>query len=130
MDIGVLDGCLCLMCYSEFSHVDVWILRECEGEWCKFITVSKPETVVSFKFVRPLIYSKDRSKILLEINNGKLFWFDLESKSFEVLGIKGCHEGPCNAEIVVSSLVLGCKGVAGRAGEKKMMQKGNKRCRT
>ncbi|CAF1697530.1 unnamed protein product [Brassica napus] len=126
MDIGVLDGCLCLMCYSESSHVGVWILREYEGKWSKFITVPKPETVVSFEFVRPMIYSKDRSKILLEINNGKLMWFDLESKGFETLGIKGC-EGPCNAEIVVSSLVLGCKGDPRRAQEKKMMLEGNKR---
>ncbi|WZY80578.1 hypothetical protein YC2023_026962 [Brassica napus] len=123
MDIGVLDGCLCLMCYSESSHVGVWILREYEGEWSKFITVPKPETVVSFEFVRPMIYSKDRSKILLEINNGKLMWFDLESKGFETLGIKGC-ESPCNAEIMVSSLVLGCNGDPRRAQEKKMMQKG------
>ncbi|CAH8364725.1 unnamed protein product [Eruca vesicaria subsp. sativa] len=126
MDIGVLDGCLCLMCYSE-SSVDVWILREYEGKWRKFITVPKPETVVAFEFVRPMIYSKDRSKILLEINNGKLMWFDLESKSFETLVIKGCEDLQCNAEIVVSSLVLGCKGDPRRAPEKKMMQKGNKR---
>ncbi|KAF3542699.1 hypothetical protein DY000_02000630 [Brassica cretica] len=72
MDIGVLDGCLCVMC-NDFGQVDVWIMREYGGEWSKFITVPQPETVVSFEFVRPLIYSKDRRKILLEINNGKLF---------------------------------------------------------
>ncbi|CAH8364617.1 unnamed protein product [Eruca vesicaria subsp. sativa] len=121
MGLGVLDGCLCLICHDSHNvrngHVDVWILREYGGEWSKFITLPIPETVVSFKFVRPLIYSKDRRKILLEINNGKLFWFDLESKSFEKLVIKGC-KGPRNAEILVSSLVLGCKGVSGRAPEK------------
>ncbi|WZY80577.1 hypothetical protein YC2023_026961 [Brassica napus] len=134
MDIGVLDGCLCLMCYSVFSHVDVWILRD-QGKWSKFITVPMPETLVSFEFVRPLLYSKDRSRILLEINHGKLFWFDSASKSFEKLEIKGCV-GPCNAEIVVSSLVLGCKGDPRRAQEKKIMQESDKRnelselCRT
>ncbi|KAF8118018.1 hypothetical protein N665_0006s0022 [Sinapis alba] len=127
MDIGVLDGCLCMMCYNELSHADVWIMREYGGKWSKFISVPQPETVVSFEFVRPLIYSKDRSKILLEINNGKLFWFDLASKSFESLVIKGCEGLQCNAEIVVSSLVLGCKGDPRRVGEKKMVQKGNKR---
>ncbi|KAL0709557.1 hypothetical protein Bca4012_016535 [Brassica carinata] len=128
MDIGALDGCLCMMCYSELSQVDVWIMRSIEGEWSKFVSVPKPETVESFKFVRPLIYSKDRSKILLEINNGKLFWFDLGSKSLESLVIKGCEGLPCNAEVVVSSLVLGCKGDPRRAQEKKiiMLQKGNK----
>ncbi|RID68535.1 hypothetical protein BRARA_C00684 [Brassica rapa] len=126
MGIGVLDGCLCLMCYSEFTHVDVWILRKYQRKWSKFISVPKPEIVVSFEFVRPMIYSKDRRKILLEINNGKLFWFDLESKSFETLEIKGCEGLPCNVEIVVSSLVLGCKGDPRRAQEKKM---GNKSLR-
>ncbi|KAL0784632.1 uncharacterized protein LOC106432581 isoform X1 [Brassica napus] len=129
MNLGVLDGCLCLICHDYHNirngHVDVWILREYGGSWSKFITVPKPETVVSFKFVRPLIYSKDRSKILLEINSGKLMWFDLVDKSFETLEIKGC-KGPRNAEILVSSLVLGCKSVSGRAPEKRMLQKGNK----
>ncbi|KAL0709552.1 hypothetical protein Bca4012_016530 [Brassica carinata] len=83
------------------------------------------ESVVSFKFVRPLIYSKDRSKILLEINSKRLMWFDLVAKSFETLEIKGC-KGPRNAEILVSSLVLGCKSVSRRAPEKRMLQKGNK----
>ncbi|CAH8364686.1 unnamed protein product [Eruca vesicaria subsp. sativa] len=129
MDIAVLDGCLCLMCYGDFSRVDVWILREYGGKWSKFITVvPTSETVVSLEFVRPMIYSKDRRKILFEINNGKLFWFDLASKSFEALGVKGYDEGrPWNVEIVVSSLVLGCKGDPRRAPEKRMMQKGNKR---
>ncbi|CAG7879369.1 unnamed protein product [Brassica rapa] len=129
MNLGVLDGCLCLICHDYHNirngHVDVWILREYGGSWSKFITVPKPETVVSFKFVRPLIYSKDRSKILLEINSGTLMWFDLVDKSFETLQIKG-YKGPSNAEILVSSLVLGCKGVSGRAPEKRMLQKGNK----
>ncbi|CAH8364630.1 unnamed protein product [Eruca vesicaria subsp. sativa] len=127
MDIGVLGGCLCMMCYNEVRHADVWIMREYGGEWSKFLSVPQPESVVSFEFVRPLVYSKDRRKILFEINNGKLFWFDLGSKSFETLVIKGCEDLQCNAEIVVSSLVLGCKGDLGRAREKKMMQKGNKR---
>ncbi|KAG2333862.1 hypothetical protein Bca52824_005042 [Brassica carinata] len=127
MNLGVLDGCLCLICYDNnmCGHVDVWILREYEGSWSKLITLPKPETVVSFKFVRPLIYSKDRSKILLEINSKKLMWFDLVAKSFETLEIKGC-KGPRNAEILVSSLVLGCKSVSRRAPEKRMLQKGNK----
>ncbi|CAN7005570.1 unnamed protein product [Brassica rapa subsp. trilocularis] len=121
MEIGVLDGCLCFMCYSMFSHVEVWILREYQGKWSKFITVE------SYNFIRPLIYSKDRSKILMEINGEKLVWYDLASKSFETFVIKGCEGLQCSAEIVVSSLVMGCKGDPHRAQVKKMMQKGSKR---
>ncbi|KAL0709553.1 hypothetical protein Bca4012_016531 [Brassica carinata] len=127
MDIGVLDGCLCMMCYNELRHAEVWIMREYGGEWSKFVSVPQPETVISFEYVRPLVYSKDRSKILMEINNGKLFWFVLASKSFEMLRINVSEGLQLNAEIVVSSLVLGCKGDPRRVGEKKMVQKGNKR---
>ncbi|VVA93154.1 unnamed protein product [Arabis nemorensis] len=114
MDIGVLDGCLCLMCYNEFHHVDVWVLREYKVEdsrsWTKLFRVPKPESVESFELLRPLLYSKDRTKILLEINDAKnLMWFDLASKRFTRVRIKDCDR-PYSAEILVSSLVLGCKG--------------------
>ncbi|XP_006302310.2 F-box protein At4g22390 [Capsella rubella] len=130
MDIGVLDGCVCLMCYSEFNHVDVWILREYEDieSWTKMFKVPKPESVESFDFVRPMLYSKDRSKILMEINNAKnLMWFDLESKSLTAVGIE-C-DSSFTADILVSSLVLGCKGDPNEAQRRKdqMMQKSNKK---
>ncbi|XP_023634913.1 F-box protein At4g22390 isoform X2 [Capsella rubella] len=130
MDIGVLDGCVCLMGYDEISHVDVWILREYENirSWTKLFRVLKPECVESFDFVRPLLYSKDRSKILLEINDAKnLMWFDLETKSLTAVGIE-C-DSSFTADILVSSLVLGCKGDPTEAQRRKdqMMQKSNKR---
>ncbi|CAA7030982.1 unnamed protein product [Microthlaspi erraticum] len=128
MDLCVLDGCLCMMCYNESPHVDVWMKREYEpeGSWSKLFSVRKPVGVVSLDFVRPLMYSKDKSKVLLEINVGKLVWYDLASETFQALGIKDC-EGACSAEILVSSLVLGCNGDPGRARKKRMMQKSSER---
>ncbi|KAG7541892.1 F-box associated interaction domain [Arabidopsis thaliana x Arabidopsis arenosa] len=130
MDIGVLDGCVCLMCYDEFSHVDVWVLKEYEDwkSWTKMFRVPKPESVESVDFMRPMVYSKDRSKILLEINNAaNLMWFDLESKSLTTVGIE-C-DSSFTADILVSSLVLGCKGDPTEAQRRKdqMVQKSNKR---
>uniref|UniRef100_A0A1J3HLB3 F-box protein CPR30 n=1 Tax=Noccaea caerulescens TaxID=107243 RepID=A0A1J3HLB3_NOCCA len=111
MDIGVLDGCLCLMCNYDQKHVDVWMMREynVRDSWSKAFTVMKPKSVKSFAYMRPLVYSKDRGKVLLEINNTKLVWFDVESKKLSTLRIKDCPSS-YSAEIVVSSLVLGCKG--------------------
>ncbi|CAA0396128.1 unnamed protein product [Arabidopsis thaliana] len=131
MDIGVLDGCVCLMCYDEYSHVDVWVLKEYEDykSWTKLYRVPKPESVESVEFIRPLICSKDRSKILLEINNAaNLMWFDLESQSLTTAGIE-C-DSSFTADILVSSLVLGCKGdptQAQRSKDQKMMPKSTKR---
>ncbi|KAG7541894.1 F-box-like domain superfamily [Arabidopsis thaliana x Arabidopsis arenosa] len=130
MDVGVLDGCVCLMCYNEFSHVDVWVLKEYEDvkSWTKLFRVPKPESVESVDFMRPLIYSKDRSKILLEINNAaNLMWFDLESKKLTTVGIE-C-DSSFTADILVSSLVLGCKGDPTEAQRRKeqMVPKSNKR---
>uniref|UniRef100_A0A1J3GVR6 F-box protein CPR30 n=1 Tax=Noccaea caerulescens TaxID=107243 RepID=A0A1J3GVR6_NOCCA len=136
IDIGVLDGRLCLMCNHEFAYVDVWVMKEynVEASWSKLFRVTKPKSVDSFDFMRPLIWSKDRSKILLEINNAKLVWFDLASKRFRTLRIKDC-DSSYSAELLVSSLVLGCKGDPNevkrreerRAREDKMMQQSNKR---
>ncbi|XP_024005315.1 F-box protein CPR1 [Eutrema salsugineum] len=136
IDIGVLDGCLCLMCNHEFSYVDVWIMKEykVEGSWSKLFRVPKPKSVESFDFMRPLLYSKDRDKVLLEINNAKLVWFDLASKRFRKLRIKDC-DSSYSVELLVSSLVLGCRGDPNevkrrkerRAREDKLMQQSNKR---
>ncbi|CAH8310841.1 unnamed protein product [Eruca vesicaria subsp. sativa] len=111
MDIGVLDGCLCLMCNYDQKYVDVWMMKEynVRGSWCKAFTVQKPKSVKMFAFMRPLVYSKDRGKVLLEINNTKLVWFDLETRKLTTLRIKDCPSS-YSAELVVSSLVLGCKG--------------------
>ncbi|VVB17688.1 unnamed protein product [Arabis nemorensis] len=134
LDIGVLDGLLCLMCY-ELSHVDIWVCTEYKGydsyAWTKQFKVPKPEDVESFEHLRPLMYSKDKTKILMEINNAKnLMWFDLESETFTKVGIKDC-DIPYSAEILVSSLVLGCNGdlpkKEARAGGDKVTQKGNKK---
>ncbi|CAN8230989.1 unnamed protein product [Cochlearia groenlandica] len=136
IDIGVLDGCLCLMCNHEFSYVDVWIMKEYEVEesWTKLFRVPKPKSVESFDFMRPLVYSKERDKVLIEINNAKLVWFDLGSKRFRTLRIKDC-DSSYSAELLVSSLVLGCKGdptevmrrKERRAREDKLMQSSSKR---
>ncbi|KAL1201707.1 F-box protein [Cardamine amara subsp. amara] len=131
IDIGVLDGSLCLMCYGELSHVDIWVRKEYEvvRSWSKVFRVPIPESVESFDFLRPLIYSKDRSKILLEINNANnLMWFDVESQGLTVVGIKDCDDS-FNAEILVSSLVLGCKGDPTKVQRLKdtTMNKSNKR---
>ncbi|XP_019087362.1 PREDICTED: F-box protein CPR30-like [Camelina sativa] len=137
LDIGVLDGCLCLMCNNhEFSYVDVWVMKEynVEESWSKLFRVPKPKNVESFDFIRPLLYSKERDKVLLEINNAKLVWFDLASKRCRTLRIKDC-DSLYSAELLVSSLVLGCKGDPDevmrrkerRAREDKIMQERNKR---
>ncbi|VVB17687.1 unnamed protein product [Arabis nemorensis] len=135
MDIGVLDGLLCLMCYEEFSHVDIWVLTEYKGyhsrSWTKMFRVPKPDDVESLELLRPLMYSKDKTKILMEINNAmNLMWFDLESKTLTRVGIKDC-DNPYSAEILVSSLVLGCNGdlpkKEGKARGDKKKYKSNKR---
>ncbi|CDY27453.1 BnaC03g64930D [Brassica napus] len=84
--------------------------------------------------MRPLLYSKDRRKVLIEVNNAKLLWFDLGSKRLRTLRIKDC-DSSYSAELLVSSLVLGCKGDPSeakrrrerRALEDKMMQQRSKR---
>ncbi|XP_010539591.1 PREDICTED: F-box protein CPR30 [Tarenaya hassleriana] len=111
MDIGVLNGCLCLMCNHDQTYTDVWMMKEygARDSWTKLFTVQKPKSFKSFSYMRPLVYSKDQNKVLLEINNTKLMWFDLITKKLTTLRIKDCPSS-YSAELIVSSLVLGCKG--------------------
>ncbi|XP_010529479.1 PREDICTED: F-box protein CPR30-like [Tarenaya hassleriana] len=124
MDIGVLDGCLCLICCRDQTYADVWVMKEygVRVSWTKLFTVQKPKSVKSLAYMRPLVYSEDRNKVLLEINNTKLMWFDLITKKLTTLRIKDCPSS-YSAELVVSSLVLGCKGDPNEVKRRQQRQK-------
>lgn len=111
IDIGVFEGCFCLMCNCEFIFVDVWVMKEykVEGFWSKVFSVLKLKSVEFFDFMRFLFYFKDRRKVLIEVNNVKFLWFDLESKRLRMFRIKDC-DSLYSVELFVSSFVLGCKG--------------------
>ncbi|KAJ0016552.1 hypothetical protein Pint_09538 [Pistacia integerrima] len=106
LDVGVLEGSLCVVCYRDQVYADVWMMKEygVKESWTKLFTVKRPGTMNCLAFLRPLAYSKEGDKVLVEVNGEKLLWYDLEKKRLRSVRING---GPDSfgAEMCVGSLV-------------------------
>ncbi|KAJ0082324.1 hypothetical protein Patl1_09779 [Pistacia atlantica] len=75
LDVGVLEGSLCVVCYRDQVYADVWMMKEYGGD-----------------------------KVLVEVNGEKLLWYDLEKKRLRSVRIKGGPDS-FGAEMCVGSLV-------------------------
>ncbi|KAH0894501.1 hypothetical protein HID58_056930 [Brassica napus] len=60
------------------ENIDIGEYKVVEGSWSKVFSVPKPKSVESFDFMRPLLYSKDRRKVLIEV----------KTRSFVVILVK------------------------------------------
>lgn len=87
-------------------RVDVWVMKEyrVKESWFKLFSIARTEVVGSFKYLRPLAYSKSRKEVLLVLDNQRLVWYDLRKKRVEnvkILGMPDLFE----AEVCLESLV-------------------------
>jgi len=111
IDVAALGGCLCMTVNYETTKIDVWVMKEygSRDSWCKLFTLVKSCFTSYLNSSRPLGYSSDGSKVLLEgtevlleVHYKKLFWYDLESEQVSyVEGIPDFH----GAKVCVGSLV-------------------------
>ncbi|KEH36956.1 putative F-box domain, galactose oxidase/kelch, beta-propeller, F-box associated interaction [Medicago truncatula] len=100
--VAVLGGCLCMILNYQTTKTDVWVMKDYGSSWCKLFTLVNSCFTLSLNFLKPLGYSSDGSKVLLEIDCKKLFWCDLMSEQvIYVEGISNLDE----AMICVESLV-------------------------
>ncbi|CAK7345022.1 unnamed protein product [Dovyalis caffra] len=104
--VGVLKGNLCVMCNYDHVCVDVWVMKEygVKESWSKICSVQGIKWMCTFMFLRPLVYSKDGDKLLLEVNDEKLMWYDWENNHAKAVKI---HGGPSSfgSEMYVESLI-------------------------
>ncbi|AES64642.2 putative F-box domain-containing protein [Medicago truncatula] len=119
ISIAVLGGCLCLPVNYQTTKIDVWVMKEygCRDSWCKHFTLVKS----CLDFLRPLGYCSDGSKVLLEIDCKKLFWYDLKSEQISyVEGIPNLDD----TMICVGSLVSPSLPVDNRRKKQNRTSKG------
>ncbi|KAL6197844.1 hypothetical protein ACLB2K_027637 [Fragaria x ananassa] len=107
IDVGYLEGWLCIVAKYEDVGVDVWSMKQygVKESWCKLFTVKQVQGVRRPKSIRPLVYSKNGRQVLLEQNHEDLVWFDLESqmvKSVKIRGLPDLFEATVCAETLVS----------------------------
>ncbi|XP_059659073.1 F-box protein CPR1-like [Cornus florida] len=120
MSMVVLEGCLCLLCNYFSVHVDIWVMKEygVMESWTKLFSVAQPTTIDKFKWVRPLAYSQSHEKVLMQQDNKRLLWYDLEKKTVDFIEIYGV-ESVTFADFYYQSLVW----PRGRDGGKKQPAK-------
>ncbi|XP_074269811.1 F-box protein CPR1-like [Silene latifolia] len=114
-----LGGCLCLL----VNHVnfdadadlcrklmcsDMWVKKE-EG-WVRMFSVNDPECIGASMQIKPVVYSKDGERVLLQLDGMVLVWYDLGSREFEKVTIHGLplkdgKNGGVDAWTFVESLV-------------------------
>lgn len=110
IEVALLGGCLCMIVNYQNTRIDVWVMREygSKESWCKLFTLVESRDMRSLKSVRPLGYSKDGIKVLLEHDRRKLCWYNLKTKQVtyvRIPGIPNLNEGMmCLGSLVPPSL--------------------------
>ncbi|PIM97035.1 hypothetical protein CDL12_30502 [Handroanthus impetiginosus] len=119
----MLGGCLCLVC-TNGSRVVIWIMKEygVEESWIKLLSISR-STLEYNHFVKPLAYSRDGVKVLLNCDDKRLVWYDLRTKAVDNVSIDGLPF-VFYAEFCVESLVsLNGRDEAKTQGQDKKKEK-------
>ncbi|PHT99344.1 hypothetical protein BC332_31687 [Capsicum chinense] len=99
LNLAALGDCLCLLAASGHvvtgmdvkNHVDVWVMKAygVEQSWIKLFTVEQLEGRQHFSYMRPIAYSMTGGEVLLEMDNRKFLWYNLEKKSLKHAKIGG-----------------------------------------
>uniref|UniRef100_A0A7C8ZS77 F-box domain-containing protein n=1 Tax=Opuntia streptacantha TaxID=393608 RepID=A0A7C8ZS77_OPUST len=85
VDMGVLDGCLCLVIsdYGNFHGQNVWVMKEygVKDSWVKLFDFTDICLIGSLH-IAPITYSKEGDEILLRRDQlSRVFWFNLSEKT-------------------------------------------------
>ena len=88
------------------KRFEVWVMREYwrKESWCNLFSLYHSIEYGNFKFLRPLAYSRDGRKVLLEVDKKRLYWFDLRSKRTSLVTISSMPSS-IEGAICVGSLV-------------------------
>jgi F-box interacting protein len=83
LSLEVLRGCICVCLNVIRTLNDVWVMKEygVVSSWTRLYTIVQGAVPWSFAFCKPLVYSKDGKKVLIEQDLEHLFWYDIEEKS-------------------------------------------------
>ena len=84
IDLGILGGCLCVVCCHEKVSVDVWVMMKygVKESWRKLIALKMSD--VGFRTspgVRPISYLKN-GKVLLQVDHKYFIEYDLRKKTY------------------------------------------------
>ncbi|XP_059433364.1 F-box protein CPR1-like [Corylus avellana] len=102
-DLEVLGGCLCV-CVNEFMEsITVWVMKEygLASSWTRLYTIR----LEAHHNCKPLAFSKNGEKVLMQQDFDNLFWYDIEEETSSEVEIVGMPE-MFRTATCVGSLVL------------------------
>ncbi|GLU14775.1 hypothetical protein SLE2022_313250 [Rubroshorea leprosula] len=99
LNIGVLGGCLSVT--SLLPQHGVWVMKHymLKESWTNLFSI------LAYKIARPISYSRDAKKVLLQEEGNMPYWYELEKQKFSKLGICSLGWGYCVVENYLETLV-------------------------
>ncbi|KAK9740744.1 hypothetical protein RND81_03G057400 [Saponaria officinalis] len=110
MNVGVLKGCLYVLCNYVSVKTELWVMEEygVRNSWTMLFSILQDGIIGCFEYVRPL--GRYGSRVLVEKDGKHLIWFDSETQTIENVEVRGLPP-LLDAEMLVESLVpLECRG--------------------
>jgi F-box interacting protein len=107
--LAVLKGCICVSVNVYHTLVDVWVMNEymVASSWTRLYTIVQGALPLPVEHCKPLVYSKDGKKVLMEQYDECLFWYDIEEKRGRRVQFRGMPSSfSFKTAICVGSLVL------------------------
>ncbi|XP_050235236.1 F-box protein CPR1-like [Mercurialis annua] len=108
MFIGVLETWLCVFVEHYRVGIDVWVMKQygVQESWTKLFTI--PCDVLSSdscESIAAVCFSKSGLEVLLEVDNSRLVWYDIERKKAVDIMIQGFESDLFETIICLRSLV-------------------------
>ncbi|KAK9714744.1 hypothetical protein RND81_06G116600 [Saponaria officinalis] len=95
--------------FARLVCADLWVMKENgkKESWVWLFWISDPSRIGSLTHIRPVVYSKDGGRILLELDSTKFGWFDWCSNKFESVKASGLssNDSPFDTYTFVPSIV-------------------------
>ncbi|KAG8385826.1 hypothetical protein BUALT_Bualt03G0085600 [Buddleja alternifolia] len=89
LSLDVIEGRLAMICATR-SRVVMWVMKEygVKESWMKLLTIAPP-AIEKHDIMKPLVYSKEGDKVLLNCDDKKLIWYDLKKRTVEDVTVDG-----------------------------------------
>lgn len=122
--LDVIDGCLALVC-AHRSRVVIWLMKEygVEKSWTRLFSICPPE-IEPDDFVKPLVYSREGDRILLNCSDKRLVWYDYSKRSVENVTVDGLpfvfYAEPCVETLISPNgpIIIKKEGLGSNKGKK------------
>ncbi|XP_074273791.1 F-box protein CPR1-like [Silene latifolia] len=94
-----LGGCFGVLVNYQFGmsglysmvFADLWVMKEYGNKesWFRLFSIHDLSTLNVYTYVRPVLYSRDKERVLLELDGLSFGWYSLDSKKLDRITVHG-----------------------------------------